>query len=99
MLPDQPIRQVEARPIIDELEVWLGAQFERISGKTPLAQAIRYALNRLPKLRPYLDNGFLEIDNNTAERAIRGIAVGRKNWLFVGSQNGGKSAAILFTPD
>ena len=69
----------------------------KISGKTPLAKAIRYALARLPKARPYLDNGFLEIDNNTAERAVRPVAVGRKNYLFMGSEAGGKSAAIAYT--
>ena len=51
----------------------------------------------MPKARPYLDNGFLEIDNNTAERAVRPIAVGRKNYLFMGSEAGGTSAAIAYT--
>jgi hypothetical protein len=69
----------------------------RISGKTPLAGAIRYALGRLPKVRPYLDDGRLELDNNNAERGMRGVAVGRKNWLFAGSEGGGKAAAIAFT--
>ncbi|MFT4620303.1 MAG: hypothetical protein ACI90Y_001630 [Polaromonas sp.] len=68
-----------------------------MSGKTPLAKAIRYALARLPKARPYLDHGVLELDNNTAERAMRSVAIGRKNYLFVGSQTGGKAAAIAFT--
>ena len=63
----------------------------------PLGKAIRYALARLPKARAYLDNGFLELDNNTAERAVRPIAVGRKNYLFMGSEAGGKSAAIAYT--
>lgn len=61
------------------------------------AAAIRYALSRLPKLKPYLDDGRLEIDNNTAERAMRPIALGRKNYMFVGSDGGGKAAAILYT--
>ena len=77
--------------------MWLADQLRRISGKTPLAQAIRYALIRIKRLRPYLDQGFLEIDNNTAERSMRGIAIGRKNWLFAGSERGGKSAAIAYT--
>ncbi len=64
---------------------------------TPLAKAIKYALARIPKARPYLDNGVLEIDNNTAERAVRPVAVGRKNYLFMGSEAGGKSAAIAYT--
>lgn len=59
--------------------------------------AIRYGLARMNRLRPYLDHGFLELDNNTAERAMRSVAVGRKNYLFVGSQTGGRAAAIAYT--
>ena len=59
--------------------------------------SIRYALGRMPKTRPYLDNGFLELDNNTAERAMKPVAIGRKNWMFAGSQRGGNSMAIAFT--
>ena len=73
------LRQSQSKPILDDLESWLQVQLSRISGKTPLAGAIRYALSRLPKLRPWLDHGCLEADNNTAERSLRGIAVGRKN--------------------
>ncbi len=91
------LRQADVAPLIDNLERWLGAQLTRISGKTPLAAAIRYALSRLPKLRPDLDDGRLEADNNNAERGMRGVAVGRKNWLFAGSEGGGKAAAIAFT--
>ncbi len=91
------LRQEYAKPIFDDLEVWLRAQLNRISSKTPLAKAIRYALTRLPKARPYLDHGFLEPDNNTAERAVRPVTLGRKNYLFMGSQAGGKSAAIAYT--
>ena len=64
------LRRERAKPLFNDLEQWLDAQLSKISGKTPLAQAIRYALNRLPKARPYLDNGRLELDNNTAERAM-----------------------------
>ena len=91
------LRQQYAKPIFDELEIWLKEQQGKISGKMPLGKAIRYALARLPKARAYLDNGFLEIDKNTAERAVRPIAVGRKNYLFMGSEAGGKSAAIAYT--
>lgn len=59
--------------------------------------AIRYGLTRMKRLRPYLDHGFLELDNNTAERAMRSVAVGRKNYLFIGSQTGGRAAAIAYT--
>ncbi|MDZ4094940.1 MAG: IS66 family transposase, partial [Paracoccaceae bacterium] len=91
------IRQAEAKPAFDSLEAWLSAQLHDISGKSPLAGAIRYALTRMARMRPYLDHGVLEIDNNTAERAMRAVALGRKNYLFVGSQTGGKSAAIAYT--
>jgi transposase len=97
--PDEraKIRQEEAEPVFDDLEAWLQVQLTKLSGKTPLASAIRYALTRMKRLRPYLKNGFLELDNNTAERSMRPIALGRKNYLFMGSERGGKSAAIAYT--
>ena len=97
--PDQRvrIRREKAKPIFDDLQAWQGAQLPTISGKTPLAQAIRYALTRMRRLRPYLAHGILEIDNNTAERAMRAIALGRKNYLFVGSPAGGRAAAVAYT--
>ncbi len=91
------LRQACARPILDALEGWLEAQLPRISGKSELAKAIRYALTRIKKLRPYLDHGHLEADNNCAERAMKSVALGRKNYLFVGSIGGGKAAAIAYT--
>ncbi|WP_133485018.1 IS66 family transposase [Aliiroseovarius marinus] len=91
------LRQARATPIFDDLEAWLHAQLPKISGKSPLAQAIRYALGRMPKAWPYLENGHLELDNNTAERAVKPIAIGRKNWMFAGSEGGGKAMAIAFT--
>ena len=97
--PDQrkKIRQAKAKPAFDDLEAWMQNQLTRLSGKTPLAAAIRYAITRMKRLRPYLDHGFLELDNNAAERAMRAIALGRKNYLFMGSLRGGKSAAIAYT--
>ena len=91
------LRQAYSRPILDELETWLQNQLPRISGKSELAKAIRHALARLKKLRPYLDHGHLEADNNCAERAMKSVALGRKNYLFVGSEGGGKAAAIAYT--
>lgn len=91
------IRQAKARPIFNDLETWLAEQLAALSGKTPLAAAIRYALTRMGRLRPYLEHGILELDNNPAERAMRAIALGRKNYLFVGSAAGGKAAAITYT--
>ncbi len=91
------LRQREAKSVFDELEAWLITQQNRISGKSELAKAIRYALGRMKKMRGYLENGFLELDNNCAERSIRCIALGRKNYLFIGSEGGGKAAAIIYT--
>lgn len=58
---------------------------------------IRYALGRMPKARPYMCNGHLELDNNTAERAVKPVAIGRKNWMFTGSKGRGKAMAIAYT--
>ena len=91
------LRQENAKPIFDALKIWLKKQLGKISGKTPLAKAIRYALARMPKVRPYLDNGFLELDNNTVERAIRSLTLRQKNSLFMGSEAGSKSAAIAYS--
>ena len=70
------LRQAQAAPVFDDLEVWLAMQLTRISGKSSLAAAIRYALTRMERMRPYLDHGILELDNNTAERGMRAIALG-----------------------
>jgi transposase len=91
------IRQAKAKPVFEGLAPWLEASLERISAKETLADDIRYALGRLPNLRPYLEDGRLEIDNNVAERGMRGIAIGRKNYLFLGSESGGRSAAVAYT--
>ena len=90
-------RQTQARPLLNDLEHWLHTQLPRLSAKTPLAAAIGYALTRLQRLRPYLEHGFLELDNNAAERAMRPLALGRKNYLFMGSLAGGKAASIAYT--
>ena len=91
------LRRAYAAPVFDDLERWLAMQLTTISGKSPLASAIRYAVTRMERLRPYLDHGILELDNNAAERGMRAIAIGRKNYLFVGSEAGGKAAAIAYT--
>ena len=103
------IRQAKAKAVFDDLEAWLNVQLPSISGKSPLAVAIRYALTRMKRLRPYLDHGNLELDNSeplsaigprtmaSAERAMRSVAIGRKNDLFVGSLTGGRAAAIAYT--
>jgi hypothetical protein len=97
--PDEgaALRQAKARPVFDDLEDWLRQQLPKISGKTKLAEAIRYALGRMPKARPYLENGQLELDNNICERSIRPQTLGRTSYLFMGSEGGGKAAAIAYT--
>jgi len=91
------LRQEKAKPVFDDLEDWLQLQLPRISGKSALAEAIRYALGRMPKARAYLENGQLELDNNICERSIRPVTLGRKNYLFMGSKGGGKAAAIAYS--
>ena len=91
------LRREKAKPEFDDLEAWLHLQLPKISGKTPLAKAIRHALSRMPDVRPYLENGFLELTNNSAERAMKPVAIGRKNWTFAGSEGGGKAMAIACT--
>jgi Transposase IS66 family/IS66 C-terminal element len=97
-VPDKrtEISQAEIRPVVNSLDVWLSTQLPDISGKSPLASAIRYALTRMARRRPSLEHGILELDNAAAERAMRALALGRKNHLFVGSQTGGKSAVIAY---
>ena len=91
------LRQAKAKPVFDDLEAWLTLQLPKISGKSNLAAAIRYALGRMPKARAYLENGQLELDNNICERSIRPVTLGRKNYLFMGSKGGGDTAAIAYT--
>ncbi len=91
------LRQAKAKPVFDDLEAWLALQLPKISGKSTLAAAIRYALGRMPKARAYLENGKLELDNNICERSIRPVTLGRKNYLFMGSKGGGDAAAIAYT--
>ena len=91
------IRREKAAPLIDELAAVLDAMLPKLPGKSELAAAIRYARNHWTALRRHLDDGRLEIDNNAAERQIRPLALGRKNYLFAGSNGGGERAAALYT--
>ena len=98
-LPDirKAERQQQTRPKLDALRIWLERQQAHLPGKSPAAQAIRYALSRWTALSRFVDNGTIAIDNNAAERAIRPIALGRKNWLFAGSDKGGERAAGILS--
>lgn len=91
------VRKKKARPVFDNLISWLQSELPMISGKSDLAKAIRFALTRMPRLEVYLSNGHLEIDNNAAERGMRSLAIGCKNWMFAGSEGGGHAAAIAYT--
>jgi transposase len=88
-------RQERSKPIVEALHAWLTLQLGRVSGKSTLAEAIRYALRHWDGLVLFLEDGRLELDNNTVERAIRPIALGRKNSLFAGSDGGARHWAVV----
>jgi hypothetical protein len=89
------MRQDIAVPILGQFRQWLEAQRPQVLPRSPLAEALNYALNNWAALARYTEAGFLAIDNNVAEREMKRIAIGRKNWLFVGSAHGGQTAAVL----
>ena len=91
------VRKERAAPILADLKTWLEGQCRRLSAKNELRKAMQYALNRYEALNCYVDDGRIGIDNNPAERSVRGIALTRKNFLFLGSDAGGERAAILYT--
>jgi transposase len=91
------IRQARAGPLVDSMRTWLEATLAKLSRKSDTAAAIRYALSRWSALTRYVDDGQLEIDNNAAERALRVVALGRKNFLFAGSDAGGERAAAIYS--
>ena len=91
------LRSLEAESVLDQLESYLAALADRVLPKSALATAVNYARNQWNALRCYTSDGRLTIDNNTAERTLRHQAIGRKNWMFLGSENAGPRAAILYT--
>ena len=97
--PDErrAVRQAQAKPIVDSLRHWLEATLSKLSRKSETTVAIRYALSRWDALTRYIEDGHIEIDNNAAERSLRGVALGRKNYLFAGSDAGGERAAAIYT--
>lgn len=90
-------RRARAGPILEDLKAWLEQELRKLSKKSGLAGVIQYALPRWPALTRYVDDGLLEIDNNIAERALRTVALGRKNYLFAGSDAGGDRAAVFYS--
>lgn len=97
--PDErrEIRQARARPLLDAMRVWLLEIQQKVSRKSGIASAVGYTISRWTALVRYCDDGWLEVDNNAAERALRAVALGRKNYLFAGSDSGGERAAAMYS--
>jgi len=98
-LPDkrQQVRQARSKPLLDSLKHWFEETLPKLSRKSDTTAAIRYALSRWDQLLRYVDDGTIEIDNNAAERTLRAVALGRKNYLFAGSDAGGERAASIYS--
>ena len=97
--PDQrrSVRQLRSKPLVDDLACYLREERRRLSSKSPVAKAIDYSLKRWAAFTRFLDDGRICMSNNAAERSVRGVAVGRKNWTFCGSDSGGRRAAAIYT--
>jgi transposase len=91
------VRFERSRPLLESLKQWFEETLGKLSRKSDTAKAVRYALVRWEALRRYVDDGHLEMDNNAAERALRAVALGRKNYLFAGSDRGGERAAAMYS--
>jgi len=97
--PDQRrrVRQEQSKPLLDSMRQWFEATLSKLSRKSETTVAIRYALTRWNALLRFVDDGHIEMDNNAAERSLRGVALGRKNYLFAGSDRGGERAAAIYS--
>jgi transposase len=91
------VRQAESKPQLDSMRQWFETTLSKLSRKSDTTAAIRYALSRWDALARYIEDGHIEIDNNAAERSLRGVALGRKNYLFAGSDAGGERAAAIYS--
>ncbi len=91
------VRQELSAPLVADLESWLREQRAKLSRGNDLAKAMDYMLKRWPAFTRFLDDGRICLSNNAAERALRGIALGRKSWLFAGSDRGGQRAAVMYS--
>jgi transposase len=91
------VRQERSKPLLDSLRSWFEAKLPQLSRKSDTTAAIRYALTRWDALLRYCEDGSIEIDNNAAERSLRDVALGRKNYLFAGSDSGGERAAAIYS--
>ena len=90
-------RKARAAPLMQSLYDWIQQQMKTLSRHSDTAKAFAYLLKQWDALNVYCSNGWVEIDNNIAENALRGVAVGRKNWMFAGSDSGGEHAAVLYS--
>jgi transposase len=99
LLPERrlAVRRERSKPLVDDFERWMRRERRKLSSKTALAEAMDYSLKRWTALTRFIDNGCICLSNNAAERAVRGIAVGRRNWTFAGSDSGGRRAAAIYT--
>ena len=97
--PDErkAVRQERSKPLVVALEAWLKEQRARLSPKHDFVKAINYSLNHWAAFTRFLDDGRICLSNNAAERALRGVAVGRRNWTFAGSDFGGRRAAAVYS--
>jgi len=97
--PDERLamRREHSQPRVEALVAWLREQLARVSAKSDIAKAINYSLNRWDAFTRFLDDGRICLSNNAAERAVRGVAIGRKNWVFAGSDEGGRRAAAVYS--
>ncbi len=93
----QAIRQARTAPLVADLHQWLGEQRTRLARGNEVARAIDYLLTRWTAFTRFLDDGRICVSNNAAERALRGVALGRKSWLFCGSDRGGQRAAVMYS--
>ena len=91
------VRQQHVAPLVAGLETWMRAERSKLSRHSEVARAMDYMLKRWPAFTRFLDDGRICLTNNAAERALRGIAIGRKAWLFAGSDRGGERAAAIYT--
>ena len=91
------VRRDRVAPLVSELEIWMRQEYGKLSRHSDVAKAMNYMLSRWQAFTRFLDDGRICITNNAAERALRGIALGRKSWLFAGSDRGGERAAVIYT--
>jgi len=91
------VRRLRTRPVLDDLRIWMSQTLAEVSAKSPMALAIGYSLSNWTALTRFVADGRIEAHNNAAERALRAVAIGRKNYLHVGSDVGGQSAAVIYT--